>query len=183
MNSIIKADLYRYGKLQGFNGFLKGMLIPGFSFTYFLRLANKYKKLSIIGIISRFILYLLSLIYGYQIDARANIGKGFYIGHFGTVLIGQGATLGSNCNIAHNVTIGETPKGKINGLPIIGDKVWIGTGSVIVGKIQIGSNVLISPNTFVNFDIPGNSIVMGNPAKIIHMNNNPIEGYINNIID
>ena len=64
---------------------------------------------------------------------------------------------------------------------MIGNKVWIGTNSVIVGKITIGDNVLIAPNSFVNFDVPSNSIVIGNPGKIIP-STNATDKYINNEI-
>jgi serine O-acetyltransferase len=80
------------------------------------------------------------------------------------------------------VTIGRAYKdGKI-GRPTIDDYVWIGTGSVLVGNISIGKNVLIAPNTFVNFNVPDNSLVIGNPAKIIQRDN-PTKYYINNILD
>ena len=65
------------------------------------------------------------------------------------------------------------------GAPLIGNKVWIGTGAVLTGNIRIGDNVLIAPNAFVNVDIPSNSIALGNPVKIIPKNN-PTEEYINN---
>lgn len=183
MDKTIEADLYRHGKLKGFSGFLKGMMIPGFRFTYFLRKANKYNRSTLKGIISRLIIRWLKIRYGFQINSKATIGKGFYIGHFGTILMGDEAVLGNNCNIAHSVTIGEVPVGKLKGQPTFGNKVWIGTGSVIVGKIKIGSNVLIAPNSFVNFDVPDNSTVIGNPARILRMNNNPVEGYIENIVE
>lgn len=48
---------------------------------------------------------------------------------------------------------------------------------MIVGKITIGSNTLIAPNSYVNFDVPDNSIVLGNPAKIIN-NDNATKDYI-----
>ena len=48
---------------------------------------------------------------------------------------------------------------------------------MIVGKISIGNNVLVAANSYVNFDVPDNSIVLGNPAKIIHKDN-ATEGYI-----
>ena len=184
MNNIIKADLYRYNKLHGFFGFLKGLLIiPGFRFTFFLRLANKYKKVSIIGIISRLILHILKFRYGFQIDARAKIGKGFYIGHFGPIIIGKNVVIGSNCNIGHTVTLGMINKGNKKGYPTIGDYVVMSTGSVIIGNIHIGSNVFIAPNSFVNSNVPNNSTVIGNPAKIIHMNKNPVDGSIEHILD
>ena len=88
------------------------------------------------------------------------------------------AVIGKNCNIAHGVTIGQANRGKLKGYPTIGDNVWIGTGSVIVGNINIGPNVLIAPNSFVNVDVPKNSLVIGNPCKVINKEN-PCEGYIN----
>lgn len=59
-------------------------------------------------------------------------------------------------------------RGKKAGYPIIGDKVYIASGAVITGKVKTGNNVLIAANSFVNFDIPNNSIVIGN--KIIKSN-------------
>lgn len=53
-------------------------------------------------------------------------------------------------------------RGKRAGNPQIGNRVYIAAGAVIVGKIKIGNNVLIAANSFVNFDVPDNSIVIGN---------------------
>ena len=91
-----------------------------------------------------------------------------YLGHHGPVVINQNSRIGKNCNIAQNVTIGMENRGPRKGCPIIGDKVWIGAGAVIVGKIQIGDDVLIAPNSFVNCDIPSHSVVFGNPCVIKH---------------
>lgn len=119
--------------------------------------------------------------YGFQIPVGTKIGKGFYIGHFGTLVINGKAEIGDNCNVAHNVTIGQENRGKRKGFPVIGNKVWIGTGSVIVGKIKIGNNVLIAPNSYVNTDVPSNLIAIGNPLKIVKKDN-AIEGYIEHIL-
>ncbi len=81
-----------------------------------------------------------------------------------------------------NVTIGQANRGERKGYPTINNNVWIGTGSVIVGNINIGDNVLIAPNSYVNIDIPAFSIVMGNPCKIIKKDD-PTLGYINHILE
>lgn len=73
--------------------------------------------------------------------------------------------------IAQGVTIGQTNRGHLKGVPVIGNKVWIGTNAVIVGEIHVGNNVLIAPNSYVNIDIPDNAIVLGNPARIIQKEN------------
>ncbi|MFV0341444.1 MAG: serine acetyltransferase [Anaerocolumna sp.] len=119
----------------------------------------------------------MSLKLGYQINVNTSIGEGLYLGHRGTIIVNGNAVLGSHINIANGVTIGQENRGIRKGAPIIGNKVWIGSNVTIVGHINIGNNVLIAPNTYVNFNIPDDSIVIGNPGKIIH-SINATEGYI-----
>jgi len=178
MNRTIRADLYRY---EGETSLLKGLWTPGFRYMYFHRKASKHKKYSPLGILYGLIIRRLSHKFGFQISVSASIGEGFYIGHFGTIVVSGKTKIGKNCNIAHSTTIGQASRGKRKGNPSLGDHVWIGTGSVLVGNIQIGSNVLIAPNSFVNMDVPANSLVIGNPAKVI-LKENATEGYINHIL-
>lgn len=115
--------------------------------------------------------------YGIEIFTNMNIGKGLVIGHWGRIVIHGDAKIGSQCMITHNVTIGRDIRGKRKGVPIIGDRVAIRTNSTVVGNIVIGNDVLIAPNTFVNFNVPDHSIVIGNPAKIIPREN-ASEGHV-----
>ena len=96
---------------------------------------------------------------------KTNIGKGFYLGHSGGQYINKDARIGENCNINHSVTIGQENRGERLECPTIGSKVWIGCNSVIVRGIYIGDNVFIAPNSFVNFDVLNNSIVIA--GKIV----------------
>lgn len=114
-----------------------------------------------------------------QIPVGTQIGEGFYIGHSGRVIIHPNARLGKNVNVATGVTIGCENRGERKGAPTIGSSCWIGTNSVVVGNIKIGEDVMIAPLTFVNFDVPDHSVVIGNPAKIIHREN-ATEDYICN---
>lgn len=165
--SIIHADLYRYKDELTTYRILNGFLIPGYRYTYFLRKSSIYSKRSLAGIFFRIMLLIHSYVYGFQINPSTKIGKGLYIGHRGTIIINSNAIIGECCNLSPGVTIGQTNRGSKKGAPVIGNKVWIGTNAVLVGKINIGDNVLIAPNAYVNIDIPENSIVIGNPAKII----------------
>lgn len=177
MLSIIKADLYRYKPgPYSVKRLLAGMGAQGFRYLFFRRLRDHYGTGSIIGFICRVFLRRYTYKFGFQIGGI--IGPGFYIGHFGTIVVSVHAKIGSNCNIAHNVTIGAA-RGKRSGAPTIGNEVWIGTGSVLVGKINIGDDVMIAPNSFVNMDVPSHSVVIGNPAKIISREN-ATHNYINN---
>lgn len=130
----------------------------------------------------RFMLYISNLIYNCEIWPKTKIGAGLFIDHPYGITINSKSTIGINCNISKGVTIGQENRGVRKGTPIIGNEVWIGTNAVIVGKIKIGDDVLIAPNSFVNCDIPSHSIVIGNPCRIIPRQN-ATEGYINNRIN
>ena len=108
---------------------------------------------------------------GFSFENNMSIGEGLIIGHKGTIVINGQAKFGSQLFITHGVTVGRDIRGKRAGIPTFGDRVCIRTNSTVVGNIHIGNDVLIAPNTFVNFDVPDHSIVIGNPAKIIHRDN------------
>ena len=81
--------------------------------------------------------------------------------------------------IFNGVTVGSIRTGKKAGAPTIGNNVVLCANSFVCGNIKIGNNVLIAANAFVNFDVPDNSIVIGNPGKI-HSSINPVKDYIKN---
>ena len=114
-----------------------------------------------------------------EISSKANIGYGLYIGHPFCITVNSKAIIGNNCNIHKGVTIGQENRGPRRGVPTIGDNVWIGINSTIVGNIHVGNDVLIAPNTFVNRDIPDHSVVFGNPCIVKHKEY-ATEDYINN---
>ena len=181
MNDFIKSDLYRVvPKNYSIKNLFKGLRSKGFKYLFFLRLLSSSNNF-FFKFFYRIILRILTYRYGFQIPMNTKIGKGLFIGHFGTIVISANAKLGENCNIAHNITIGAA-RGRRSGAPTIGNKVWIGTGAVLTGNIMVGDDVIIAPNAFVNFDVPSNSIALGNPAKIIKKEN-PTRDYINNILE
>jgi len=178
----IKADLYRYFGKTDKASFAKALRIPGFEFTLFFRLAVEWSKYSFLGVLARHHYPKLFVRYGFQIPRATKIGKGLRISHFGGVVINYNATLGVNCYLSHNVTIGQVLAGSKMGCPHIGNRVWIGPGAVLVGNISIGDDVLIAGNAFVNEDVPAGSMVIGNPAKVIS-NANATQGYITHIAE
>lgn len=111
--------------------------------------------------------WLSFVLWGIHIDARADIGGGLYIGHPGGILIGP-VRMGEDCNIAHHVTIGRRASNE-NGVPTFGDRVWIGTQSVIFGGIRIGDGVTIGPLTAVARSLPARAFVMGNPMRVLRL--------------
>jgi len=106
-----------------------------------------------------------------------SIGEGLYIGHFGSIIINPGAVIGKNFSISAGTLIGNA-QGKRAGIPSIGDNVFMGRNSIVIGGVRIGNDVLIAPGAFVNFDVPDNSIVIGNPGRIISKDSSPTKKYI-----
>ena len=114
---------------------------------------------------------------GIDFEGNVTIGEGMIIGHWGRIIVNGDAKIGDNVFLTHGVTIGRDIRGKRAGVPTIGNRVCIRTNSTIVGNIVIGDDVLIAPNTFVNFDVPSHSIVVGNPATV-HYRENATYGHI-----
>lgn len=117
-----------------------------------------------------FKLYRLCRKYGIEIKTKTKIGPGFVMAHPYNITINPEAKLGSNINMMKGATIGASG-GKNPGAPILGDCVFVGLNSTILGGITIGNDVMIAPNTFVNQNVPDHSIVIGNPCKIIPREN------------
>lgn len=119
---------------------------------------------------------------GLELPVNQLIGGGLYMGHAYNITINSRAIIGRNCNIHKGIVIGQTNRGTRMGTPIIGDRVWIGINSAIVGNVTIGDDVLIAPNSFVNVDVPPHSVVFGNPCVIKHRDW-ATEGYVDNIVE
>lgn len=178
--TIIQKDFYREsGKWLSPLKIWAKCINPNLHYVYILRKAQKYKHNPVPALFWKIILRHYQIKYGFQIYPETEIGEGLYLGHWGALVINPKAKIGRNCNIAQGVTIGQQNRGKNEGYPVIGDEVWIGPNAVIVGSISIGNNVLIAPNAYVNFDVPSDSMVMGNPGKI-YPNTEATAGYINN---
>lgn len=93
---------------------------------------------------------------------KNNIGNDVFFAHNGLgVIISREARIGDNCAIYQHVIIGV---GK-DGYPTIGNNVTIYANTVIIGEIQISDNAVIGACSFVNKDVPANSVYAGVPAK------------------
>ena len=182
MNKYIESDFYRWtGKEFSSSGNRRLKKIPQYKLVYRKRKRDQYKDGNkLLYLIASWRYKRLKIKYNSDIPAGTEIGYGFVVEHLGAITINKKAKIGNNVNIYNGVTIGKEKRGERVGNPTIGNQVWIGANAIVVGKINIGDNVMIAPGAFVNFDVPNNSIVVGNPGKIIP-NENACEKYIENI--
>ena len=111
------------------------------------------------------------------INGKPKIGKGTYIGGFSEVNA-KGATIliGKNCDIAsfvsinvadtHNRCIGKKKNKDVMNIKI-GDNVFIGSHSVILGGAKIGHHSVVAAGTVVRSqNIPPYSLIIGNPCVV-----------------
>lgn len=90
-------------------------------------------------------------------------------------------TVGNNCLIAGNTQIMDSnahktsmldPDNRINTKDeprpiVIEDNVWVGANCFILKGVRIGKGSVVGAGSVVSEDVPPNSIVLGNPARVI----------------
>ena len=111
--------------------------------------------------------------YGYHIT----VGENFFANYNFIVLDGNTVTIGDNVLIAPNVSIYAAghpfdPEQRRQGLeyafPVrIGNGVWIGGSTTIIGGVSIGDNTVIGCGSVVLRDIPAGVLAAGNPCRVI----------------
>lgn len=114
--------------------------------------------------LARLVYIFLRITFSCDIPYSTKIGKNCIFKHDGLgITINSNAIIGDNCQISQNVTIGGR-----NGQrpPIIGDNVLIGANALVLGDITIGNNAIIGAGAVCLINVPDNSVVVGNPARI-----------------
>ena len=167
-NKLPKNFLYR---------FIAVLLCPGVQFVLSYRIRSWFGRHHL-GILEIIMLRLEELLFKTSILRYygVQIGPGLYMPHPFGIVIG-GATIGKNFTSAQNCTIGgKKPVGALGVEPpgwnskdriVIGDWVFMGAGSCVLGPVTIGDNVIIGANSVVTKDIPSGVMVAGAPAKVI----------------
>lgn len=123
---------------------------------------------------------LIFFLFNSVVPFSAVIGKGsrFAYGGIGVVLHAR-SKIGDRVIIGQGVTVGR--KLDPEGIPVIGNDVYISAGARILGDIAIGDNVIIGANSVVVSSIPPNSIVAGAPARVIRQVDGSIYDLLKNI--
>lgn len=105
-----------------------------------------------------------------NLPCTAEIGAGLHLPHCGMRVVNARAVIGVNCTICQGATIGVSGRGQMRGVPVIGNRVYIGVNAVVVGKISVGDDALVGANSLVNRDVPAHCTAVGVPAAVTSEN-------------
>lgn len=161
---LIKSDGYRYiGRTDFRSLFLLYCKTPGYNYSFKMRFAKFCKS----NTCWKFMFPIAYIRY-----RRAMIRYG--------IVINSNVVIGSNVNISHGITIGQGGDDGNKGCPTLGDRVYVGPNSTIIGNVCIGSDSAIGANAFVNKNVDAGVTVAGIPAKQISSKGS--SNYVHNLI-
>lgn len=97
------------------------------------------------------------------------IEQGVYLPDRGYLTCGA-LSIGSGSIVHDHITFGMAVANRNAGRPRVGKNVWIGPNSIVAGGIEVGDGCTILPGTYLTYNIPANTVVRGNPARVIREN-------------
>ena len=103
--------------------------------------------------------------YGIEIDFSTRLGRRVVVDHHSGIIVSGYATIGDECRLRQNVTIGIRAAGETLA-PVLGRGVDLGAGAVLLGPITIGDAAVVGANAVVLIDVPAGALAVGVPATI-----------------
>jgi serine O-acetyltransferase len=169
---LLREDLTRYTDrpsiMQGIKHFI---ITPGYKFTVWLRMTRcfKYNAVAKVFLYPAFKYLLLRCQYkfGITISEDSDIGGGLFINRFGGIYFHRDVKLGRNVNVTHGVVLGQVNGGSKKGTPTIGDRVFLGSGAKIMGRVHVGDDAAIGANALVASDVPPMAVMAAPQATTI----------------
>jgi len=108
-----------------------------------------------------------SAVFGVDINPAARIGKGVFLDHATSLVVGETCVIEDDVSILQGVTLGGTGKETGDRHPKIRHGVLIGAGAKILGNIEIGHCARVAAGSVVLSPVPHNKTVAGVPARIV----------------
>lgn len=105
--------------------------------------------------------------YGIELPYSVVLGRRVVIEHQGGIVIHGNSVIGDDCVIRQNCTLGIRRMDAPADAPILGARVDVGAGAVILGRVRIGDGAAIGANAVVLADVATGAVAVGIPAKSI----------------
>lgn len=108
--------------------------------------------------------------YGIELPGSVLLGRRVVIEHQGAIVIHGSCRIGDDSIIRQGVTLGIRRPDAPFDAPILGSRVSLGAGAVILGRVEIGDGAQIGANAVVLRDVPAGAKAVGVPARILGPN-------------
>jgi serine O-acetyltransferase len=139
------------------------LLENGFQAVVLHRMAHWFKSRGI-PLFGPLLARLSIFLCGIEIAPGAKIGPGLLISHGMGTVVGQWTTIGADCTMMHQVTLGAPATSKLTEMPTVGDEVFLAAGCRLIGGITVGDGAFIGANAVVAEDVPaGAKVVVARP--------------------
>lgn len=141
---------------------------PGLHAIIFHRIANRLWRHGF-RYMARVLAFINRVWTNIDIHPGATIGQRFFIDHGAGVVIGETAEVGDDVTLYHGVTLGGTSWNKGKRHPTLGNGVIVGAGAKVLGPVILGDKVRVGSNSVVVKDVPAQRTVVGIPGKIVQI--------------
>lgn len=106
---------------------------------------------------------------GIELPPGVRSGPGLAVFHGTGLVLHADTRLGSEVILRHGVTIGTLGDDDSGAAPVIGDRVSIGAGAIVLGPVHVGDDAIIGAGAVVVEDVPAAAVVVGNPARVVRI--------------
>ena len=150
----------------------RDLLQPGLWAVWVHRFGNwrmgiRFRPVRIPFSIAYRVLYLFVLwFWGIQLEYTVKLGRRVRLWHHGGMVFGA-SEIGDDVHLRQNTTFGSARLDDRFAKPVIGARVDVGTGAVVLGAIQVGDDAAIGANAVVTRDVPAGCVVGGVPARVL----------------
>jgi maltose O-acetyltransferase len=112
--------------------------------------------------------------FGAVTGGAMTVGEHTFINEGCSIVAHHSVRIGANCRIGEFVGIFDTDHHAIDSAndvrfaPVeVGDNVWIGRAAIVLPGVTIGCNSVVASGSVVTTDVPVNTLVAGNPARVV----------------
>ncbi len=176
--AIVRSDLFRHRGRTGWQEFWRVVFTSScFHVIVLLRVRDHFQGKRVIGPVSALVFAWFSSRRAIEIPRSTEIGPGLILLHAGSFSVNKGTRIGRNCTVTNHASLGGVFRGKRIGSPTLGDNVYLGAYSCVFGRVNVGSNVLVTAQSVVTRDVADDSVVGGTPARVL--SSDGTDGYVN----
>lgn len=168
MKNMITEIFQDFNNENAFKNIYNFIFTPSKKILFWYRLGH-YFYLKKHKFLSRFCEYRIYYKYHCCISVKSIIGKNIVMGHPIGIVIGEKVTVGNNCIIYQNVTLGKSLLSE-NNYPIIGDNVTLYSASQVLGNVKLSNGTVVGAKSLVLDNTVENGVYVGSPAKLIKIN-------------